>query len=131
MATTTSSAVSTSYTQVNVNADIRSSKPYRGRDYQIDFGPTPDIPLQNYQHVLTETDVVPVEETENPPRNINGPLWFIVVAGLVFANLLTSMDNTIVADIQAPIILSLHSFKNFAWISVGFELGAASVQLFW
>ena len=41
------------------------------------------------------------------------------------------MDNTIVADIQAAVIVDLGDFKNFPWISVGFELGAASVQLLW
>ena len=39
------------------------------------------------------------EEAENPPRNTRGVLWGMTVAGLVFANLLTSMDSTIVADV--------------------------------
>ena len=46
--------------------------------------------------------------------------------GLVFANLLTSINNTIMVDIQVPVIVSLGDFKNFPWISIGFELGAAA-----
>ncbi|MCJ1330425.1 hypothetical protein MMC10_007108 [Thelotrema lepadinum] len=65
------------------------------------------------------------------PRRLEGPWWAILVVGLVFANFLTSMDNTIVADVQAAVIEDLGDFENFPWISVGFELGAASVQLLW
>ena len=114
--------------------DTHSTKSYNGPDYRTDLGRNKDIPMQIQRPVTeagTETGIESVEDTEKPPRNINGPLWGILVAGLVFANLLTSMDNTIVADVQAPIIVSLGDFKNFPWISVGFELGAASTQLLW
>ena len=116
--------------QVNGNADTCLTKSSDGRDYGSDIGQTENIPLQN-QRPVDEASVKPLEEIEKPPRSINGPLWGIIVAGLVFANLLTSMDNTIVADIQAPIIVGLGGFKKFPWISVDFELGAACVQLFW
>ena len=87
-----------------------------------------DVPMQN-QHLLTEIYIANTGETETP-RKIKGSLWGFLVAGLVFANLLTSLNNTILADIQVPIIVGLGDFNKFPWISVGFGLEAASAQFF-
>ena len=64
-------------------------------------------------------------------RKIKGVKWAILMVSLLSAHFLCSLDNTIVADIQAPIIRDLGQFNKFPWISVGFELGAASANLFW
>ena len=70
-------------------------------------------------------------DMSSPSRGITGPLWGVLVAGLVCGNLLISMDNTIVADIQTPLILDLGDYTNFPWVAVGYSLGAVSVNLFW
>lgn len=94
---------------------------------------TPAVELASSQDIaLQETGAKQDQNDESqPPRKLKGPLWGVLVGGLVCANLLISMDNTIVADIQAAILLDLGDFPNFPWISVGFELGAASANLFW
>ena len=69
--------------------------------------------------------------TEGQQRRIKGVKWAALIVSLLSAHLLCSLDNTIVANIQAPIIRDLGQFDKFPWISVGFELGAASANLFW
>ncbi|KAI9689751.1 MAG: hypothetical protein M1822_009633 [Bathelium mastoideum] len=86
-----------------------------------------DVPMRSQISDVKPSTTI-TGETE---RNIRGPRWVVLVLGLVFANLLTSMDNTITADVQAPIIVALGDVRKFPWISVGYGLGAASVQLFW
>ena len=75
---------------------------------------------------------VPTPSLELPPiRQIRGISWAILIGSLASANFLVSMDNTIVADVQAPIIEDFREVDKLPWISVAFELGAASANLFW
>ncbi|KAI4150855.1 MAG: hypothetical protein LQ340_003854 [Diploschistes diacapsis] len=79
---------------------------------------------------MSNSDMEKNEEA-GPTRSIKGLPWAILIMSLLSAHFLCAMDNTIVADIQGPIIRDLGEYDKFPWISVGFELGAASANLFW
>lgn len=115
-------AIRQSYPAINRGPpEILLSKPRPPSEYFI---------IQN--PVDTETEQKPNQSLPpSQPRKITGWAWAVLVTGLVMANLLISMDNTIVADIQAPIIAELGEINKFPWISVGFTLGAASANIFW
>ena len=89
----------------------------------------PAIPLKD--RGSPDTEAGPDLAAHEPERKVKGPAWAILVISLVAANLLYSLDNTIVADVQAPIILDLGDIQKFPWISTGFALGAAATNLFW
>ena len=83
------------------------------------------------QDVDSTSPLPQAENSSSSARKTTGLPWAILVIGLVAANLLISMDNTVVADIQAPIIRELGDPNKLPWISVGFVLGAASANIMW
>ncbi|KAL9091340.1 MAG: hypothetical protein Q9165_004974 [Trypethelium subeluteriae] len=68
---------------------------------------------------------------ERPIRNMNSYVRALLVAGVLGATFLFAFDNTVVADIQPHIIQDLGEIQRLPWITVSFELGAASANLFW
>ena len=99
---------------------------YATQQHPAELESPQDIALQD-----RATDEQIAQDEGIPHHRTKGPLWGVLVASLVCANLLISMDNTIVADIQTPLILDLGDYTNFPWVAVGFSLGAVSLNLFW
>ncbi|KAI9653648.1 MAG: hypothetical protein M1821_006995 [Bathelium mastoideum] len=64
-------------------------------------------------------------------RNMKSYAWALLVGGVLGATFLFAFDNTIVADIQPHIVQDLGEIQKLPWITVAFELGAASANLFW
>lgn len=60
---------------------------------------------------------------------LTGPRWFLVCLALYSCNVLYGLDNTIVANIQAPIIDSLGNVGKLGWLGIGFPLGAIAAIL--
>jgi hypothetical protein len=65
------------------------------------------------------------------PRDVHGWKWSLVVIAILSSIFLFSLDNTVVADIQAPIAETYGEVDKLPWLSVGFLLGAASTNLIW
>ncbi|KAI9875888.1 MAG: hypothetical protein M1830_007829 [Pleopsidium flavum] len=72
-----------------------------------------------------------VDEPAKAPRNVSGPLWWLVVLSILSTTFLFSLDNTIVADVQPSIVRQFDATEELPWLSVAFLLGAASTNLFW
>ncbi|KAI1819284.1 putative MFS transporter [Xylaria intraflava] len=70
-----------------------------------------------------------LNDTEKPQRSITGLRWILVCMAIFSCNFLYGLDNTIVADIQAPIIDSLGNINKLGWLGIGFPLGAIAVIL--
>ncbi|KAI0198221.1 putative MFS transporter [Astrocystis sublimbata] len=62
-------------------------------------------------------------------RSVTGLRWLLVCIAVFSCNLLYGLDNTIVADIQAPIISDLGNVNKLGWLGIGFPLGAFAVIL--
>ncbi|KAF3018081.1 hypothetical protein E8E14_003603 [Neopestalotiopsis sp. 37M] len=71
----------------------------------------------------------PPMETEKHQRSVTGLRWFLICLAIYSCNLLYGLDNTIVADIQAPIIASLGNINKLGWLGIGFPLGAIAIIL--
>ncbi|KAF7914149.1 uncharacterized protein EAF01_000555 [Botrytis porri] len=74
-----------------------------------------------------------VKQTEDVPpvRDITGWRWALVVAAILSSTFLFALDNTIVADVQADIVVTFNDVSKLSWLSVGFLIGAASTNLVW
>lgn len=69
------------------------------------------------------------DDLSEPTRSVTGLRWLLVCLAIFSCNLLYGLDNTIVADIQAPIIGSLGNVNKLGWLGIGFPLGAIAVIL--
>ncbi|KAF7853843.1 uncharacterized protein EAF02_011833 [Botrytis sinoallii] len=74
-----------------------------------------------------------VKQTEDAPpvREITGWRWALVVAAILSSSFLFALDNTIVAVVQADIVVTFNDVSKLSWLSVGFLIGAASTNLVW
>jgi Major Facilitator Superfamily len=70
-------------------------------------------------------------EVEAPPRDVHGAKWALVVVAILSSIFLFSLDNTIVAVIQPPVVETFGAVGKLPWLSVAFLLGAASTNLIW
>ncbi|KAM0313821.1 hypothetical protein ACHAO8_005212 [Botrytis cinerea] len=80
-----------------------------------------------------DQEKVQVKQTEDasPVRDITGWRWALVVAAILSSTFLFALDNTIVADVQADIVVTFNDVSKLSWLSVGFLIGAASTNLVW
>ncbi|ROV95430.1 hypothetical protein VMCG_08498 [Cytospora schulzeri] len=69
------------------------------------------------------------DDLSEPARSITGLRWLLVCLAIFSCNFLYGLDNTIVADIQAPIIESLGNINKLGWLGIGFPLGAIAAIL--
>ncbi|TGO10818.1 hypothetical protein BTUL_0125g00320 [Botrytis tulipae] len=74
-----------------------------------------------------------VKQTEDAPpvRDITGWRWALVVAAILSSSFLFALDNTIVAVVQADIVVTFNDVSKLSWLSVGFLIGSASTNLVW
>ncbi|KAF7945569.1 hypothetical protein EAE96_010336 [Botrytis aclada] len=74
-----------------------------------------------------------VKQTEEAPpvRDITGWRWALVVAAILSSSFLFALNNTIVAVVQADIVVTFNDVSKLSWLSVGFLIGAASTNLVW
>ncbi|TGO39153.1 hypothetical protein BHYA_0059g00170 [Botrytis hyacinthi] len=70
-------------------------------------------------------------EDAPPVRDITGWRWALVVAAILSSSFLFALDNTIVAVVQADIVVTFNDVSKLSWLSVGFLIGAASTNLVW
>lgn len=64
------------------------------------------------------------------PRPYTGWRWFLIIVGLLSTCFLYGLDNTIVADIQAAVVVTYGDVGRLSWMGSGFPLGSIAVILF-
>lgn len=64
-----------------------------------------------------------------PPRALSGVRWFVVVLAILSSTFLFALDNTVVADVQAQIVVQFDAVDRLAWLSVAFVMAAVSTNL--
>ncbi|KAJ5797625.1 Phomenoic acid biosynthesis cluster MFS-type transporter [Penicillium pulvis] len=70
-------------------------------------------------------------ESEQGERTIDGVKWILVVIAILSSHLLFALDNTIVANIQAAILMEFDDAEQISWLSVGFTLCSCALCLPW
>jgi predicted MFS family arabinose efflux permease len=71
------------------------------------------------------------EPQQQPPREIAGWKWVVVVLAIYSSQFLFALDNTIVANVQPVIVERFDSVAKLPWLSVAFLIGAAGTNLVW
>lgn len=64
-------------------------------------------------------------------KHPTGLLWGFTVLSILSSTFLFSLDNTIVADVQPPIVRQFQATEKLPWLSVAFLLGATGTTLSW
>lgn len=86
---------------------------------------------------VTGTETIDAEKQEasaieeQPPRDITGWRWIVVVLAILSSTFLFALDNTIVADVQPVIVTHFQAVDKLSWLSVSFLIGAAATNLVW
>ena len=70
-------------------------------------------------------------EIDTVKKRPTGLLWGFTVLSILSSTFLFSLDNTIVADVQPPIVRQFQSTEKLPWLSVAFLLGATGTTLSW
>jgi hypothetical protein len=65
------------------------------------------------------------------PRTVHGVKWILIVVAILSCTTLFALDNTVVADIQSPVIHQFGAVDKLPWLSVGYLLGSTSTNLLW
>ncbi|KAJ5114005.1 hypothetical protein N7456_002539 [Penicillium angulare] len=68
---------------------------------------------------------------EDIQKRVSKPVWFLIVGTMLSSTFLFALDNTIVADIQVPIIKRFGEVAKMSWIGVAFVLASASTIITW
>ena len=71
------------------------------------------------------------QQDQNPPRDIHGVKWFLLVLSILSSTFLFALDNTIVADVQPAIVERFGSIEKLPWLSVSFLVAAEWTYLVW
>ncbi|KAI4112194.1 MAG: hypothetical protein LQ339_000202 [Xanthoria mediterranea] len=71
------------------------------------------------------------QEIDNPPRDVHGIKWVLLVLSILSSTFLFALDNTIVADVQPAIVKRFGSIDKLPWLSVAFLVAAAGTNLVW
>ncbi|KAF2135657.1 uncharacterized protein K452DRAFT_293056 [Aplosporella prunicola CBS 121167] len=87
------------------------------------------LALDQEMHNSSSSNEQQRDEKSKPPRSIQGVRWFLVCLAIFSCNLLYGLDNTIVANIQPPIIASFGGVNKLGWLGIGFPLGSIAIIL--
>ncbi|KAJ9660037.1 hypothetical protein H2201_007078 [Coniosporium apollinis] len=68
---------------------------------------------------------------EDVQARVAKPLWILIVFTILSSTFLFSLDNTIVADVQAPITQLFGEVDKLSWLGVAFVLGSSATMVTW
>ncbi|KAJ5912722.1 major facilitator superfamily transporter [Penicillium tannophilum] len=88
--------------------------------------------------IVTETKCTTTETTqdvdfvqEDVQARVSKPLWLLIVVTILSSTFLFSLDNTIVADVQSPIIEKFGEVGKLSWLGVAFVLASSATIVTW
>ncbi|KAJ5908620.1 hypothetical protein N7495_001302 [Penicillium taxi] len=68
---------------------------------------------------------------EDVQAKVARPLWALIVLTILSSTFLFSLDNTIVADVQSPIIQAFGEVGKLSWLGVAFVLSGSATIITW
>ncbi|KAJ5669889.1 hypothetical protein N7462_010959 [Penicillium macrosclerotiorum] len=80
-------------------------------------------------HEPAEEDVNLIRE--NVQAKVSKLLWFLIVLTILSSTFLFSLDNTIVADVQSPIVQRFGEVGKLSWLGVAFVLSGSATIITW
>ncbi|OQE23756.1 hypothetical protein PENSTE_c008G04708 [Penicillium steckii] len=91
--------------------------------------PTHQVEIESPDVAAAMTDVDHVEE--DVQSRVPKPLWVLIVLTILSSTFLFSLDNTIVADIQSPIVERFGEVGKMSWLGVAFVLSGSATIITW
>ncbi|KAJ5642089.1 hypothetical protein N7490_006089 [Penicillium lividum] len=89
--------------------------------------------LTEKKNPTTETETVQDVDfvQEDIQSRVSKPLWILIVLTILSSTFLFSLDNTIVADIQSPVIARFGEVGKLSWLGVAFGLSSSATVITW
>ncbi|KAJ5673212.1 major facilitator superfamily transporter [Penicillium longicatenatum] len=81
----------------------------------------------NQTIVTSDVDYV----QEDVQARVSKPIWLLIVLTMLSSTFLFSLDNTIVADVQSPIIKKFGEVGKLSWLGVAFVLASSATMVTW
>ncbi|KAL8408917.1 hypothetical protein RB594_007378 [Gaeumannomyces avenae] len=78
-----------------------------------------------------ESSSTPKDAPDEPPRDIHGVKWGLVIGALLSVLFLYALDNTVVANVQSKVVETFGRVDLVPWLGVSFALGSAATTLPW
>ncbi|KAJ5222075.1 uncharacterized protein N7469_010962 [Penicillium citrinum] len=91
--------------------------------------PTHQVEIESPDVTAAMLDVDHVEE--DVQSRVPKALWVLIVLTILSSTFLFSLDNTIVADIQSPIVERLGEVGKMSWLGVAFVLSGSATIITW
>ncbi|KAJ5148571.1 hypothetical protein N7448_000149 [Penicillium atrosanguineum] len=79
------------------------------------------------QETIQDVDFV----QEDLQSKVSKPLWILIVLTILSSTFLFSLDNTIVADVQSPIVDRFGEVGKLSWLGVAFVLSGSATIITW
>ncbi|OOQ89032.1 MFS transporter [Penicillium brasilianum] len=97
------------------------------------------IPMQDFtatddrsKHSAEETVGEDVDYVrEDIQSKVSKQLWILIVFTILSSTFLFALDNTIVADVQSPIVETFGEVDKLSWLGVAFVLSGSATILTW
>ncbi|KAK0114836.1 hypothetical protein ONS96_013319 [Cadophora gregata f. sp. sojae] len=96
-----------------------------------DSTPNVPTPTSDQEQQLTVESDGEVQQTQLPPRTVNGISWVLVVFAMLGSTFLYALDGTIVADVGPHIITTLGGLEKMPWLGTAFTWAAMATILIW
>ncbi|KAF2092920.1 MFS general substrate transporter [Rhizodiscina lignyota] len=121
---------STDSAEQSLSSDYKSAD----ADKKATISPTTYISTNDLSHVDAEKHLSPTANDDDPlspeeERVINGWRWALACIALYISVFLFALDNTIVADVQAPVVERFGQVEKVGWLGIGFPLGGCMACL--
>ncbi|KAJ5664907.1 uncharacterized protein N7477_007355 [Penicillium maclennaniae] len=79
------------------------------------------------QETIQDVDFV----QQDLQSKVSKPLWILIVLTILSSTFLFSLDNTIVADVQSPIVDQFGEVGKLSWLGVAFVLSGSATIITW
>ncbi|KAF2104439.1 MFS general substrate transporter [Rhizodiscina lignyota] len=116
------------------------ANPEKGKEYGTttpepgnndSFVPTTGTSSPDPEKVAVDigAQIAPAAENEAQERQYQGLNWYLVCIAVYVVTFMYGLDNTIVANIQAPIVERFGAVEKLGWLGIGFPLGSSALIL--
>ncbi|KAJ5947957.1 major facilitator superfamily transporter [Penicillium verhagenii] len=68
---------------------------------------------------------------EDVQARVSKPIWILIILTILSSTFLFSLDNTIVADVQSPIVDRFGEVEKLTWLGVAFVLSSSATVITW
>lgn len=91
----------------------------------------PDIIVNHQSNAGAANEKGSADHSVRKARDVHGIRWGLIVTAILSSTFLFSLDNTVVADIQADIVNTFGEVQKLSWLPVALLVVSVSTNLIW